>query len=39
VLSWLIGAQGQENAKSVDYVPLPSNVQASAQAMLREMQR
>jgi phosphate transport system substrate-binding protein len=39
VLSWLIGAQGQANAKTVDYVPLPSNVQASAQAMLRQMQR
>lgn len=37
--AWLIGPQGQENAKSVDYVPLPRNVQASAQGMLREMQR
>jgi phosphate transport system substrate-binding protein len=39
VLSWLIGPQGQDNAKSVDYVPLPGNVQASAQSVLREMQR
>ena len=23
VLSWLVGPQGQSNAKSVDYVPLP----------------
>jgi phosphate transport system substrate-binding protein len=39
VLSWLVGPQGQDNAKSVDYVPLPHNVQASAQAVLRQMQR
>ncbi len=31
VLSWLVGPQGQANAKSVDYVPLPENVQAAAQ--------
>ena len=30
VLSWLVGPQGQANAKSVDYVPLPENVQAAA---------
>ncbi len=38
-LSWLAGPQGQENAKSVDYVPLPRNVQATAQATLNQMQR
>ena len=38
-LSWLIGSQGQESAKSVDYVPLPRNVQEAAQATLRQMQR
>jgi phosphate transport system substrate-binding protein len=39
VLSWLVGAQGQGNAKSVDYVPLPRNVQEAAAATLRQMQR
>ncbi len=39
VLSWLVGSQGQENAKSVDYVPLPRNVQDAAAATLRQMQR
>lgn len=39
VLSWLVGPQGQENAKSVDYVPLPRNVQETAAATLRQMQR
>jgi phosphate transport system substrate-binding protein len=39
VLSWLVGPQGQDNAKSVDYVPLPRNVQATAQAALNQMQR
>lgn len=39
VLSWLIGPQGQDNAKSVDYVPLPRNVQSAALATLRQMQR
>jgi phosphate transport system substrate-binding protein len=39
VLSWLVGPQGQENAKSVDYVPLPRNVQDAAAATLRQMQR
>jgi phosphate transport system substrate-binding protein len=39
VLSWLVGAQGQSNAKSVDYVPLPENVQAKAAATLKQMQR
>lgn len=39
VLSWLVGSQGQENAKSVDYVPLPRNVQGAAAATLRQMQR
>ncbi len=39
VLSWLVGPQGQSNAKSVDYVPLPANVQAAAQATLKQMQR
>jgi phosphate transport system substrate-binding protein len=38
VLSWLIGPAGQENAKSVDYVPLPRNVQETAAATLRQMQ-
>jgi phosphate transport system substrate-binding protein len=38
VLSWLVGSQGQANAKSVDYVPLPENVQAAAQATLKQMQ-
>ncbi len=39
VLSWLVGPQGQSNAKSVDYVPLPVNVQNAAAATLRQMQR
>jgi phosphate transport system substrate-binding protein len=39
VLSWLVGAQGQDNAKSIDYVPLPRNVQAAALATLNQMQR
>lgn len=39
VLSWLAGPQGQDNAKSVDYVPLPRNVQSAAEATLRQMQR
>ena len=39
VLSWLVGTQGQSNAKSVDYVPLPRNVQTAAQATLNQMQR
>jgi phosphate transport system substrate-binding protein len=39
VLSWLVGPQGQANAKSVDYVPLPHNVQETAAATLRQMQR
>jgi phosphate transport system substrate-binding protein len=39
VLSWLVGPQGQSNAKSVDYVPLPANVQARAAATLKQMQR
>jgi len=38
VLTWLVGPQGQSNAKSVDYVPLPENVQSSALATLRQMQ-
>jgi phosphate transport system substrate-binding protein len=38
VLSWLVGPEGQGNAKSVDYVPLPPNVQATAAATLRQMQ-
>ncbi len=38
VLSWLVGSQGQDNAKSVDYVPLPHNVQDAAAATLRQMQ-
>jgi ABC-type phosphate transport system substrate-binding protein len=38
VLSWLVGPQGQSNAKSVDYVPLPVNVQNAASATLRQMQ-
>jgi len=39
VLLWLVGPQGQSNAKSVDYVPLPVNVQNAAAATLRQMQR
>jgi phosphate transport system substrate-binding protein len=39
VLSWLVGPQGQSNAKSIDYVPLPVNVQNAASATLRQMQR
>ena len=39
VLSWLVGTEGQSNAKSVDYVPLPHNVQLAAQATLNQMQR
>jgi phosphate transport system substrate-binding protein len=38
VLLWLVGPQGQSIAKSVGYVPLPPNVQASAAATLKEMQ-
>ncbi|MGC1379583.1 MAG: phosphate ABC transporter substrate-binding protein PstS [Candidatus Baltobacteraceae bacterium] len=38
VLMWLVGPQGQANAKSVDYVPLPENVQAVATATLKQMQ-
>jgi phosphate transport system substrate-binding protein len=38
VLSWLVGSEGQANAKSVDYVPLPPNVQAGALATLKQMQ-
>jgi phosphate transport system substrate-binding protein len=39
VLSWLVGSEGQSNAKSVDYVPLPHNVQETAQRTLGQMQR
>ncbi len=39
VLSWLVAPQGQSNAKSVDYVPLPRNVQETAAATLKQMQR
>ncbi len=39
VLSWLVAPQGQSNAKSVDYVPLPRNVQDTAAATLKQMQR
>lgn len=38
VLSWLVGPQGQDNAKSVDYVPLPHAIQDAAAATLRQMQ-
>ncbi len=38
VLRWLVGPEGQANAKSVDYVPLPPNVQAAADATLKQMQ-
>jgi phosphate transport system substrate-binding protein len=38
VLSWLVGPDGQANAKSVDYVPLPRNIQATALATLHQMQ-
>jgi hypothetical protein len=36
VLSWLVVPEGQSIAKSVGYVPLPPNVQASAAATLKE---
>jgi len=39
VFSWLIGPQGQDNAKSVDYVPLPEKRARGAAATLRQMQR
>jgi phosphate transport system substrate-binding protein len=39
VLAWLVGPQGQSYARSVDYVPLPVNVQNAASATLRQMQR
>jgi phosphate transport system substrate-binding protein len=39
ILSWLVSSQGQANAKSVDYVPLPENVQAAAKRTLNQMQR
>jgi phosphate transport system substrate-binding protein len=39
VLAWLVGPEGQANAKSVDYVPLPPNVQRTALATLNQMQR
>lgn len=39
VLSWLISNQGQSNAKSVDYVPLPPNVAKTALATLNLMER
>jgi phosphate transport system substrate-binding protein len=38
VLAWLVGPEGQANAKAVGYVPLPPNVQATALATLRQMQ-
>jgi len=38
VLTWLVGPAGQSNAKSVDYVPLPKNVQAAALGTLKQMQ-
>ena len=38
VLAWLVGPQGQSYARSVDYVPLPVNVQNAASATLRQMQ-
>jgi phosphate transport system substrate-binding protein len=38
VLSWLVGPEGQANAKSVDYVPLPPNVETTAAATLKQMQ-
>jgi phosphate transport system substrate-binding protein len=38
VLTWLVGPQGQSNAKSVDYVPLPGNVQSTALSTLKQMQ-
>ncbi len=38
ILLWLVGPQGQANAKSVDYVPLPENVQAGATSTLKQMQ-
>ncbi|HVN68555.1 MAG TPA: phosphate ABC transporter substrate-binding protein PstS [Candidatus Binatia bacterium] len=39
VFAWLVGPQGQSYAKSIDYVPLPVNVQNAASATLRQMQR
>ncbi|MBV8197406.1 MAG: phosphate ABC transporter substrate-binding protein PstS, partial [Candidatus Eremiobacteraeota bacterium] len=39
VLSWLVGPAGQSNAKSINYVPLPPNIQAAALSTLKQMQR
>ena len=37
VLEWLVGAQAQAIAATLDYVPLPDNVQATARKALSEM--
>lgn len=38
VLSWIVSPEGQKVAGSLDYVPLPENVQKSALHALAEMQ-
>lgn len=37
VLEWLVGPQSQQIAGTLDYVPLPENVQATARKALSEM--
>lgn len=37
VLSWIVSDQAQRIAGSLDYVPLPDNVQSSAQNTLKQM--
>jgi ABC-type phosphate transport system substrate-binding protein len=37
LLSWIASPSGQEIAGSLDYVPLPENVQALAQKTLSQM--
>jgi phosphate transport system substrate-binding protein len=37
VLEWIVGPQAQQIAGSLNYVPLPSGVQKTAQQALKEM--
>jgi ABC-type phosphate transport system substrate-binding protein len=37
VLNWIVSDQAQRIAGSLDYVPLPDNVQQTAQHTLKEM--
>jgi ABC-type phosphate transport system substrate-binding protein len=37
VLDWIVSDQAQRIAGSLDYVPLPDNVQQTAQHALKEM--